>query len=124
MHTQFDANGLTLSVKDNGIGIPKEQLDRIFDRFTQVEGSSTRRYEGSGIGLALVKEIVTQHGGSITVESEAGHGSVFTIVLPRGHTTPDDIAELEEDETQMPVFPEAVNTSEKSSHLPRTTILC
>jgi signal transduction histidine kinase/class 3 adenylate cyclase len=96
-----------LEIEDNGIGIPRDQLDRIFDRFTQVEGSATRRYEGSGIGLALVKEIVTQHGGSITVESEAGHGSVFTIVLPRGHTTPDDMAELEEDETQMPVFPES-----------------
>src|SRR5207253_1394218 len=96
-----------LEIEDNGIGIPKEQLDRIFDRFTQVEGSATRRYEGSGIGLALVKEIVTQHGGSITVESESGHGSVFTVVLPRGHTAPDDIAELEEDETQIPVFPES-----------------
>ena len=96
-----------LEIEDNGIGIPRDQLDRIFDRFTQVEGSATRRYEGSGIGLALVKEIVTQHGGSITVESESGHGSVFTIVLPRGRTTPGDIAELEEDETQIPVFPES-----------------
>jgi signal transduction histidine kinase/class 3 adenylate cyclase len=96
-----------LEIEDNGIGIPRDQLDRIFDRFTQVEGSATRRYEGSGIGLALVKEIVTQHGGRITVESESGHGSVFTIVLPRGHTTPGDIAVLEEDETQIPVFPES-----------------
>ena len=95
-----------LEIEDNGIGIPRDQLDRIFDRFTQVEGSATRRYEGSGIGLALVKEIVTQHGGSITVESESGDGSVFTLVLPRGHATPGDIAGLEEDETQIPVFPE------------------
>jgi class 3 adenylate cyclase/anti-sigma regulatory factor (Ser/Thr protein kinase) len=96
-----------LEIEDNGIGIPRDQLDRIFDRFTQVEGSATRRYEGSGIGLALVKEIVTQHGGSITVESESGRGSVFTIALPRGRATPGDIAELEEDETLIPVFLES-----------------
>jgi len=96
-----------LEFEDNGIGIPRDQLDRIFDRFTQVEGSATRRYEGSGIGLALVKEIVTQHGGSITAESESGHGSIFTITLPRGRTTPGDTAELEEDETLIPVFVES-----------------
>jgi len=107
-----------LEIEDNGIGIPRDQLDRIFDRFTQVEGSATRRYEGSGIGLALVKEIVTQHGGRITVESESGHGSVFTIVLPRGHTTPGDIAELEEDETQIPVFPESGQEPVRESNLP------
>src|SRR5947209_3528562 len=87
--------------------IPRDELDRIFDRFTQVEGSATRRYEGSGIGLALVKEIVTQHGGSIAVESESGHGSVFTILLPRGRATPGHIAELEEDETLIPVVVES-----------------
>src|SRR5438309_8173643 len=96
-----------LEIEDNGIGIPRDQLDRIFDRFTQVEGSATRRYEGSGIGLALVKEIVTQHGGSITAESESGHGSIFTITLPRGRTTPGDTAELGEDETLIPVFVES-----------------
>ena len=73
-----------LEIEDNGIGIPADQLERIFDRFTQVEGSATRRYEGSGIGLALVKEIVTLHGGTVSVESELGRGSTFTMVLPRG----------------------------------------
>ena len=75
---------IDLEVEDNGIGIPREHFNRIFDRFTQVEGSATRRYEGSGIGLALVKEIVTRHGGHITVESELGRGSTFTLTLPRG----------------------------------------
>jgi signal transduction histidine kinase len=51
-------HSIELEVEDNGIGIPRDQLERIFDRFTQVESSATRRYEGSGIGLALVKEIV------------------------------------------------------------------
>ncbi|WP_447978411.1 ATP-binding protein [Candidatus Nitrospira bockiana] len=73
-----------LEIEDNGIGIPRDQLGRIFDRFTQVEGSATRRYEGSGIGLALVKDIVTMHGGTITVDSDLGRGSTFTVRLPRG----------------------------------------
>jgi len=90
---------IELEVEDNGIGIPRGQLELIFDRFTQVEGSTTRRYEGSGIGLALVKEIVTLHGGRILVESEVGRGSVFTITLPRGRAIPADLVPLEEDET-------------------------
>ena len=57
-------HSIELEVEDNGIGIPRDQLERIFDRFTQVESSATRRYEGSGIGLALVKEIVMLHGGN------------------------------------------------------------
>jgi signal transduction histidine kinase len=72
---------LELEVEDNGIGIPRQQLARIFDRFTQVEGGATRRYEGSGIGLALVKEIVALHGGTIAVESDLGRGSIFTMSL-------------------------------------------
>lgn len=77
------ADAVELEITDNGIGVPENQLGRIFDRFTQVEGSASRRYEGSGIGLALVKEIVTHHEGTISVQSELGHGSTFTIRLPR-----------------------------------------
>jgi signal transduction histidine kinase/class 3 adenylate cyclase len=76
------ADAVELEITDNGIGIPENQLGRIFDRFTQVEGSASRRYEGSGIGLALVKEIVTHHEGTISVQSELGQGSTFTIKLP------------------------------------------
>jgi signal transduction histidine kinase len=86
-----------IAIRDNGIGIPEEQLDRIFERFTQVEGDAMRRFEGSGIGLALAKEIVTLHQGHITVESTLGKGSTFTVILPRG--TGQDIVPLEEDET-------------------------
>ncbi len=74
-----------IEVEDNGIGIPRDQLERIFERFAQVERSAMRRQEGTGIGLALVKEIVAQHGGTVTVESEPGRGSTFTVSLPRGH---------------------------------------
>lgn len=88
-----------LEVEDNGIGIPSDQVDRIFDRFTQVESSAARRYEGSGIGLALVKDIVALHGGQIRVESELGQGSTFVVTLPRGSARVDDIVEAVEDDS-------------------------
>jgi signal transduction histidine kinase/class 3 adenylate cyclase len=98
-------DSVELEIADNGIGIPRDQLDRIFDRFTQVEGSATRRYEGTGIGLALVKEIVTLHEGQVEVESEMGHGSTFTIILPRGKATGQELAPSDDDDSVMiPVF--------------------
>ncbi|RPI77668.1 MAG: response regulator, partial [Desulfobacteraceae bacterium] len=71
-----------ISVKDTGIGIPEDKLGVIFERFTQVDGSSSRKYEGTGIGLSLTKEIVEILGGKISVFSRLGEGSVFTIALP------------------------------------------
>jgi PAS domain S-box-containing protein len=71
-----------ISVTDRGIGIPKEAHAKIFDRFYQVDASSTRRYGGAGLGLALAKELVTLHGGAIRLESEEGRGSTFTVRLP------------------------------------------
>jgi signal transduction histidine kinase/class 3 adenylate cyclase len=93
-----------LEVEDNGIGIPREQLARIFDRFTQVEGGATRRYEGSGIGLALVKEIVGLHGGTIAVESDLGRGSIFTITLPRGNVSHDHVFAVSDEEDDQTLF--------------------
>lgn len=87
-----------LEIEDNGIGIPHEQLDRIFERFTQVEASATRRYEGTGIGLALVKEVITLHGGRIAVDSQPGRGSTFTITLPRGSADTASLVALEEED--------------------------
>jgi PAS domain S-box-containing protein len=73
-----------LEVRDTGTGIPAHELPRMFERFHRVEGARGRSHEGSGIGLALVHELVKLHGGSIAVESEAGRGSVFTVRIPRG----------------------------------------
>jgi signal transduction histidine kinase len=71
-------------VEDEGIGLPGDQWERIFDRFYQVDGSLTRRYGGTGVGLALVREVVEAHGGGVWVESEGipGRGSTFTVFLP------------------------------------------
>jgi signal transduction histidine kinase/class 3 adenylate cyclase len=89
-----------LEVEDNGIGISREYLNRIFDRFTQVESSLTRKYEGTGIGLALVKEVVTLHGGTIDVESEVGRGTTFVVSLPIGGAALGEIIQMAEDETE------------------------
>lgn len=73
---------IIVSVEDDGIGIPKEKLITIFDRFIQVDNTLTRKCEGSGIGLSLVKSLVELHGGSIMAQSEEGHGTEFIFKLP------------------------------------------
>ena len=77
-------NWLLLTVTDTGPGIPVEQLDKIFDRFYQVDPSHTREHEGTGIGLALTKELVELHHGEILVQSEVGRGTTFIVRLPLG----------------------------------------
>ncbi|MFQ5613818.1 MAG: ATP-binding protein [Anaerolineae bacterium] len=69
-------------VADTGIGIPQDKYEQIFDRFFQVEASLTRRYEGMGIGLSIVKGMVEAHNGRIIVDSVLGKGSKFTVILP------------------------------------------
>ncbi len=75
-------NSILITVRDSGAGIPKDRLPHIFDRFYQVDGSQTREHEGSGIGLALTKELVELHGGEISVESEEDFGTTFFVRLP------------------------------------------
>ncbi len=100
---KFTENGGTISVRvreddsrcivefrDTGEGIPAKNIESIFDRFSQADTSATRRHEGTGIGLALAKELVEMHGGAISVESRYigdspdDHGSAFTVTLPKG----------------------------------------
>ena len=76
-----------IAIADHGIGIAPDKLDRIFDRFFQVDGTSTRRFGGIGIGLALCQAIVQAHGGHIQAESAGvGHGATFRVTLPLPHT--------------------------------------
>lgn len=79
----YDEAWVHLAVEDEGIGIPPEHLDRIFERFYQVDGSTTRRFGGMGIGLALVWEIMEAHRGRVQVESAVGKGSKFVLSLRR-----------------------------------------
>jgi signal transduction histidine kinase len=74
---------LLFSVKDTGIGIPPDHLDRIFDTFHQVDSSYSRQNQGTGLGLALTRKLIEMHGGSIWVESQPNLGSTFTFQLPR-----------------------------------------
>jgi len=74
-----------LSVSDTGTGIPAEALPRIFERFHRVKGVRGRSYEGSGIGLALVRELVKLHGGNVSVQSEVDRGTTFTVSIPLGN---------------------------------------
>lgn len=75
---------IELRVADNGIGIPRDRLDQIFERFYQVDSSSTRRYGGSGLGLSIVREIVIAHHGKVFVESDENKGTCFLILMPVG----------------------------------------
>jgi signal transduction histidine kinase len=74
--------GVAISVEDNGIGIPPERISEIFEPFHQLDGSQTRRYSGTGLGLALVRRIIEAHGAMIEVNSIIDQGSCFTFTLP------------------------------------------
>jgi signal transduction histidine kinase len=82
---QVDDNAI-LRVKDTGVGIPPEEIPHMFERFHRVRYTKGRTYEGTGIGLSLVKELVLLHGGEIKVESEHGAGTTFTVSIPLGST--------------------------------------
>ncbi|MBF0279384.1 MAG: HAMP domain-containing protein [SAR324 cluster bacterium] len=82
VHTSVLGDQLRIDVSDTGCGIPESQLDRIFETFRQVDGSETRHYEGSGLGLALVQSMSRLLGGDVSVVSREGEGSTFSVTLP------------------------------------------
>jgi signal transduction histidine kinase len=79
---EMDSDTLAFEVKDTGIGIGREMVPVIFEKFRQVDSSDNRQHEGMGLGLYIVKQFVDLLGGTIGVESELGRGSVFRVVLP------------------------------------------
>ena len=79
-----EPGGILLEVADTGSGIPEAELPHVFERFHRVAGAGGRSYEGTGIGLALVRELVALHGGRVSVESEVGRGSTFRVTIPKG----------------------------------------
>ena len=81
---RLEDRSLEVAVQDSGIGIKKEHQELIFSEFRQVEETYSRRYEGTGLGLALTRRLVELHGGSIRVDSEEGKGSLFTFHIPQG----------------------------------------
>jgi signal transduction histidine kinase/CheY-like chemotaxis protein len=75
-----------LTVSDTGVGIPAHEVPRLFERFHRIEGQKSRTYEGSGIGLALVQELIKFHKGAISVDSSVGRGTIFTVTIPLGRS--------------------------------------
>ena len=82
---RIDGVHALMEIEDSGVGVPEEELPRLFERFHRVEGVRGRNYEGSGIGLALVHELVNLHGGNIGVRSTLGRGTTFTVRIPLGY---------------------------------------
>jgi signal transduction histidine kinase len=100
---------ILISVKDTGIGIPKDKLDVIFERFRQVDSSLQRPYEGSGIGLSLVKALVEAHGGSISVRSTLGEGTEFLVEFPVKALEDEETIDMEEYKKQTMARVEIIN---------------
>lgn len=107
--TRLNGNHLEMSVSDTGVGISKENLTHLFERFHRVENVKSRTHEGSGIGLALVNELVKMHGGSITVESVENQGTTFKVSIPLGfkHLPSDQVIKATEEQTSTAINPEA-----------------
>jgi two-component system sensor histidine kinase SenX3 len=91
-----------IAVADQGQGIPESEQARIFERFYRVDAARSRATGGTGLGLAIVKHICANHGGEITVWSEQGQGSTFTMRLPAARTSDDAAPRLAAGSTQIP----------------------
>ncbi|WP_426139554.1 ATP-binding protein [Pseudomonas sp. DWP3-1-2] len=109
--TPLDDERFELAVQDSGIGIAPDKLPLLFQRFSQIDNSATRHYSGTGIGLALVKDLVELMGGEVGVNSEPGRGSCFVVRLPLGaeqNTVPTEVSTMHERSS-----PSATSTTEQ-----------
>jgi len=104
-----------LRVSDTGTGIPRTELPRLFERFHRIRGAKSRTHEGTGIGLALVRELTRLHGGSVGVESEVGKGTTFAVRIPNGlaHLPADRIGNTE---TLAPASKDSLGYVEEAGH--------
>jgi signal transduction histidine kinase len=91
MKPDFTEKTWTISVTDTGIGIPPHAVNIIFEEFRQIDGSYSRAYKGSGLGLTITRNLVRTMGGKISVKSTMGSGSTFTVVLPLVLEVNDDV---------------------------------
>jgi len=91
--TRLEGNTSHVVVRDHGMGIPKEALEAIFERYGRVESPATRHIQGTGLGLPIVRQIVQLHGGTVWAESTVGAGSVFHVILPRSAAARSDVTE-------------------------------
>ena len=100
VHLSFErteSGGLAIAVRDGGVGIHQEDLERIFEPFAQAEEGTSRRFGGMGLGLSIARKIALLHGGNVTLESEYGVGTTVRLILPawrisRFHSHPNTAA--------------------------------
>lgn len=109
-----NAKEVRIEVSDTGVGIPPSDLEKIFDRFHQVRGNASNQVQGVGIGLALAKDLVTEHGGRIEVESAMGRGSKFSVVLPRCPELEDLPVEMPGDSDEEEPFQKAFRSADRT----------
>lgn len=124
LHLALNNDRLRVSVKDTGIGIPASEIKNLFQKFRQLEGASTRRFEGTGIGLSLVKEFASQLGGSASVISALGQGSTFTVECfapPSGLSSAAESVRLQSMLTKFDTQPSRTVTLERK-HLPNVLV--
>ena len=115
LRVEREEQELVLRVSDTGIGIPAKDLPNMFSRFFQVDSSSRRKYQGVGIGLALVKELTELHGGTVGVQSVEGQGTTFTIRMPYIEADPAAIAAATQPAPSTPASPAPVLPGESPS---------